>query len=75
MFRVSTSLRADMPTYIFHACVPLCLKLFRVYVRQFFMCLRAYNHSFLPSVIKQATKEIPSGKSKNMWVLRKKKVL
>ena len=40
-----TCLRAYMRIYIFHAYVPLYLKLFRTYVPSFFKCLRAYNHS------------------------------
>ena len=49
-----------MCLYIYFLCwhVPLCLKLCRVYVHSFFTCLCAYNHSFLPSVIKQATSQV-----------------
>ena len=36
---------AYVPIYIFRAYEPLCLKLFRAYMRSFFACLRAYNHS------------------------------
>ena len=40
-----TCLRACMRVYIFQPYVPLCLKLFRTYVRSFFLGLCAYNYS------------------------------
>ena len=45
IFQVPTCLRAYVPIYIFRAYMSSCLKLFRAYVRSFFMCLRVDKHS------------------------------